>query len=157
MPRNKLSNPPDAREQMSAHTGRNVLFVLLGAAGLVLEGRYSGPASDLVHSYAGNVAASFAAYFWAKLVTVTFVVRFLADGAHREQLARSNLPEVLAAGLALLLVQLFEVSDGFGVMSNVYDPLDLAANTVGIAIAFAVDAVVERRRHREPRYGQRRQ
>ncbi len=157
MTRNELSDPPDAREQLPAHAARNVLFVLLGVAGLVLKGRYSGPASDLVHSYGGNIAASFAAYFWAKLVTATFVVRFLADGAHRDQVAPSNLPRVLAAGLALLLVQLFEVFDGFGLMSNVYDRLDLAANTVGIAIAFAVDAVVERRRHREPRCEPRRQ
>ncbi len=158
MPRNELSNPPDAKEYLSAHTARNVLFVLLGVAGLVLKGRYSGHASELVHSYGGNVAASFAAYFWAKLVTVTVAVRFLADGAHREQVARSSLPAVLAAGLALLLVQLFEVFDGFGLMSNVYDRLDLAANTVGIAMAFAVDAaVVERRRHPEPRHEQRRQ
>ncbi len=151
MPRHKLSNPPGVKEQLPAHTARNVLFVLLGVAGLVLKGRYSGHASELVHSYGGNVAASFAAYFWAKLVTATFVVRFLADGAHRDQVAPSNLPRVLAAGLALLLVQLFEVFDGFGLMSNVYDRLDLAANTVGIAMAFAVDAVVERSRHREPR------
>ncbi len=157
MPRNKLSNPPHAKEQLSARTARNVLFVLLGVAGLVLKGRYSGPASDLVHSYGGNVAASFAAYFWAKLVTVPFAVRFLAGGAHREQVAWSNLPGVLAAGLALLLVQLFEVFDGFGLLSNVYDRLDLVANTVGIAIAFAVDAVVEHSHHRQPRYEQRRQ
>ncbi len=105
----------------------NVLLTLLGVVGLVLKSRYPGPARDLVQSYGGNLAASFAVYFLARQVT---------------DLAK--LPRALAAVLAFLAVQLFEVFDGFGVMSNVYDPVDLAANTVGIGIAVAVDAVVTR-------------
>lgn len=105
----------------------NVLFVLLGVGGLVLKGQYSGPAHDLVQSYGGNVAASFAVYFWAKLVT-----------------DRSNFPRALAAGLALVVVQLFEVFDGFGLMHNVYDRYDFAANTAGIGLAVTLDAVVKR-------------
>ncbi len=143
MQQNKAPHRPDAKEQLTAHARRNVLFVLLGVGGLLLKGWYSGPAYDLVHSYGGNVAASFAAYFWATLVTVPFAERFLAGARRREQVLRSNLPGVLAAVLALLIVQLFEVFDGFGVMTNVYDPLDFAANTAGIAIAFAVDASVK--------------
>ncbi len=110
----------------------NVLLTLLGVAGLVVKGRYPGPARDLVHSYGGNLAASFAVYFLASQAT---------------DLAR--LPRALAAVLAFLAVQLFEVFDGFGLMSNVYDPVDLAANTVGIGIAVAVDAVVTRTRRAE--------
>ena len=127
---------------LPAATARNVLFVLLGVGGLVLKGRYSGPGQDLVHSYGGNVAASFAVYFWARLATGRFAARSLAHGARREQrlALKWNLPHVLAAGLALVIVQLFEVFDGFGVMTNVYDRFDLLANTAGIAIAFALDA-----------------
>ncbi len=105
----------------------DVLLVLLGVGGLLLKGRYSGPAHDLVHSYAGNVAASFAVYFLAKRVT-----------------ARSKLPRASAAAVAFVVVQLFELLDGFGVMKNVYDRFDLAANSVGIALAITVDIVVER-------------
>lgn len=108
---------------------QDVLFVLLGVGGLVLKGQYSGPADDLVHSYGGNVAASFAVYFLAKRVT-----------------ARSNLPCALAAALAFMVVQLFEVWNGFGLMKNVYDRLDLLANTAGIALAITLDFVVERMR-----------
>jgi hypothetical protein len=112
--------------QMSRPT-QDVLFVLLGIGGLVLKGQYSGPADDLVHSYGGNVAASFAVYFLAKRVT-----------------ARSNLARASAAALAFMVVQLFEVLDGFGVMTNVYDRLDLAANTAGIVFAITLDVVVKR-------------
>jgi len=105
----------------------DVLFVLLGVGGLVLKGQYSGPADELIQSYGGNVAASFAVYFLAKRVTV-----------------RSNLPRASAAAVAFMAVQLFEVSDGFGFMTNVTDRLDLAANTAGIALAIALDVVVKR-------------
>jgi hypothetical protein len=106
---------------------QDVLFILLGVAGLVVKGQYSGPADDLVHSYGGNVAASFAVYFLAKRVTT-----------------RSNVPRASAAGLAFIVVQLFEVLDGFGVMKNVYDRLDIAANTAGIVFAVTLDVVVTR-------------
>lgn len=106
---------------------RNVLFALIGAAALVLKGRYLGPFQELVHSYAGNVSASFAVYF---------VVGCLPFAPRYRQL--------LTAGIALAVVQVFEALDGFGVMSNVYDPFDFAANAVGIGLAFATDAVAGR-------------
>ncbi len=105
----------------------NILFVLLGIAGLVLKAHYSGPAQDLVHSYGGNVAASFAVYFLARHAT-----------------AWSDFSRPVAAGLALLVVQLFEVFDGFGLMTNVYDRVDLVANAAGIAVAVTLDALVKR-------------
>ena len=42
---------------------RNVSFVLLGVAALVLKRHYSGPFVEIIHSYTGNVSASFAVYF----------------------------------------------------------------------------------------------
>lgn len=106
---------------------QDVLFVLLGVGGLVLKGYYSGPADGLVQSYGGNVAASFAVYFLAKRVT-----------------ARSTTPQAFATALAFMVVQLFELLDGFGLMQNVYDRLDLAANTAGIALAITLDVIVKR-------------
>ena len=106
---------------------QDVLFVLLGVGGLVLKGQYSGPADELVQSYGGNVAASFAVYFLAKRVTTW-----------------SNLPHASAAALAFMVVQLFEVLDGFGLMKNVYDRLDLTANSAGIALAITLDVIVKR-------------
>jgi hypothetical protein len=50
----------------------------------------------------------------------------------------------VTAGLALAAVDLFEATDGFKVMSNVYDPADYLANTVGIALALMVDVVTSR-------------
>lgn len=104
--------------------GRNVFFALLGAAGLVLKRHYSGPYRDMVHSYGGNVAVSFAVYFILSNVRLHFHSRY---------------DRLLTAAAALLVVELFEVTNGFGVMMNTYDPLDLLANGVGVAVALAVD------------------
>jgi hypothetical protein len=59
-----------------------------------------------------------------------------------------RLKEVLAAGCALTVVELFEAFDGFGTMSNTYDPIDFLANAVGIALAFLLDIKLRRKRAR---------
>jgi len=102
--------------------GRNVLFVLLGVALLVSKQWYAGPFNEIVHAYLGNVSVSFAIYFL--FANLEFPQRFKG---------------VLAAACALTVVELFEAFDGFGVMSNTYDPIDFLANAVGIAIAFLID------------------
>jgi len=111
---------------------RNLAFVLLGVVGLVLKGRYSGPFREVVLSYGGNLTASFAVYFIVRQVSTP-----------------RPLTWVPSAIIALLVVQLFELTNGFGVMTNVYDPLDLVANAIAVALAVAVDALasyVSRRR-----------
>ena len=109
-------------------TVRNVFFVLVGAAGLVLKGHYSGPLREAVHSYGGNITASFAVYYWSN-----FMVTLLP--------LSPRFRKVSTAGLALAVVELFEALNGFGVMMNTYDPFDYAANAGGIALALAVDAL----------------
>jgi len=101
---------------------RNVCFVLLGVAALSLKSSYAGLGEVLVHSYAGNLAVSFAVYF--VVANLAFPPRFAAP---------------MTAGLALAAVELFELLDGFGVMSNVFDPFDLVANAAGVALALVVD------------------
>jgi hypothetical protein len=51
---------------------------------------------------------------------------------------------LIVAGLALLVVELFEATNGFGVMTNTYDPLDFLANAVGVALAVGADVVSTR-------------
>ena len=106
---------------------RPIAFILLGVAALVLKRHYAGPFSEAVWGYGGNVAVSFAVYFLMTLPPLT---------------ARSR--RLIAAGLALLVVEMFEATDGFGFMSNVYDPLDFAANVVGVGLALTVDTVLSR-------------
>lgn len=103
-------------------TARNVVFVLLGVAALVLLGRYSGRFGEVAGSYGGNVSASFAAYFLMRIVT--------AEWRHRE---------LWAGTLALTAASLFEATDGLGVLSNVYDPADFMANAVGVGVAAVID------------------
>ena len=107
---------------------RNVFFVLLGVAALVLKRHYSGPFVEIIHSYSGNVSASFAVYF---------VVRILTSGWRYGRL--------VTAGLALLVVEFFEVTNGFGVMTNVYDSVDFVANAVGVVLALVLDTLVRLR------------
>ena len=105
---------------------RNVFFVLLGVAGLVLKRQYAGPFAELVSSYGGNATASFAIYFIVRLVS--FPRRF---------------NRLASALIALLVVSLFEATNGFfGLMANTYDPYDFLANTAGIGLAVAVDLLV---------------
>ena len=104
---------------------RNVFFVLLGVVALVLKRHYSGPFVEIIHSYSGNVSASFAVYF---------VVGILTSGWRYGRL--------VTAGIALLVVELFEVTNGFGVMTNVYDPVDFVANAVGVVLALVLDTLV---------------
>jgi len=108
--------------------GRNVIFALLGASVLVLEHSYAGIGERFVHAYAGNFVVSFALYF------------ALLGAVHR-----FRYPRPLAAVVVFVIVTAFEVTNGFGVMANVYDPLDIAADAAGIGFAVLVDMVSWRR------------
>ena len=101
---------------------RNISFVLLCVLGLILTSKYVGPYYELVHSYAGNITASFAVYFVVSI------------GARDLRLNR-----LIVAVIALLVVELFEATNGFGVMANTYDPIDFLANAIGVALAIGVD------------------
>lgn len=103
---------------------REVLFVLISVAALVMKKHYAGPFVDLVHSYGGNAAASFAVYFLLRI-----------GGSGRKA------GRLLTACAAFAVVALFEVTDGFGVMSNVYDPIDLVGDALGVGLALTVDVL----------------
>jgi len=111
---------------------RNVAFILFGVMVLVFKSHYAGPAEVFVQSYAGNVSVSFAVYFLALYVPI--------ESKHKK---------LFAAGFALAAVQLFEVFNGFGLMSNVYDSMDLIANFAGVVSGFALDTALTFRRRRE--------
>ncbi len=97
-------------------------FVLVGVSGLLVKPHYRGAAATLVHSYLGNVSASFAVFFLVAAPP-----------------AMSRRPSWVAALVALLVVQGFELTDGFGVMTNTWDAWDLVANVVGVALGWTVD------------------
>lgn len=106
---------------------RNVTLAVLGAIILVLKPLYHGPAEPLFYSYAGNFSVSFALYFAAVNAT-----------------AKYRRPRLIAGLATLLAVEAFEATNGFGVMSNTYDPVDFAANAAGIAFAIVVDVMTSR-------------
>jgi hypothetical protein len=119
-----------------AITIRNVAMAVLGATVLVLGSTYDDPFGEVLGAYAGNVAVSFALYFAALNAT-----------------SRYRRPRLLAASLTLLAVELFEATDGFGVMANTYDLIDFAANAAGVGLAVIVDIATTGvlRRHHEHR------
>lgn len=104
---------------------RDVLCALVGVLALLLKGPLARFGGVLVSDYGGNVAASFAAFFVLKLPAVPGRFRLAA-----------------AAVLALLATASFEATDGFGFMSNTYDPGDYLANAAGVGLALAVEGAV---------------
>jgi biotin transporter BioY len=114
-------------EMKTSYLIRNISFVLLGVFGLIFTSKYVGSYYELVHSYAGNVTASFAVYFVVSIGSREF-----------------RLNRWIVAVIALLVVELFEATNGFGVMANTYDPFDFIANAVGVALAIGADVVSAR-------------
>jgi hypothetical protein len=106
---------------------RNIIFILSGVFVLIFKRYYSGPQKDLVLSYGSNISVSFAVYFIALLAF--------------DRLPQSRL---LATIGSLLAVEVFELTNGFGFMSNVYDPRDYLANALGISLALVVDLLLDR-------------
>ena len=100
---------------------RNVAMVLIGVAGLLLKSRLPDSTCPLAHAYLGNVSASFAVFFIISNATAP------------------RLQRIWIAAIALAIVEAFELTNGFGVMSNTYDPTDYLANTVGVALTGCVD------------------
>lgn len=106
---------------------RNIVFAAIGATALVLKSSYTGPFGEVVYAYGGNFAVSFALYFAAVSAT-----------------QRYRRPRLGAALVTLLAVTAFEISDGFGFMANVYDPVDLLADAAGVGFAIVVDLLSAR-------------
>jgi len=105
---------------------RNVIFILLGVLLLLIKPHYNGPFLDIVKSYLGNISISFSVYF-----IISFYSRHW------------KMNKLITALIALLIVELFEVLNGFGFMTNVYDNMDLLANPLGTLIAFSIDLMIK--------------
>lgn len=108
------------------HRTQDVVMVLVGVIALLIKSWFRGSIGSLTHAYLGNVAASFAVFF---------VVAIAAD---------RKLNRIWMAAIALAIVEAFELTDGFGVMTNVYDPFDYLANALGVVLACCVDFISAR-------------
>jgi len=111
---------------------RNVLFILLGVSVLLLKQNYYGPDQEIVKSYSGNLSISFAVYF---------IICFSSD--HWKQ------NKLITAIISLTIVELFEITNGFGIMTNTYDTIDLFVNIMGVILALAVDQLLTRNNSKE--------
>jgi len=105
-------------------------MILAGVAGLLIKRWVSGSLNELAYSYLGNMAVSFAVYFYSYFLVSIF--------------ARGRMNRVTIAVIALVVVEGFELTNGFGIMTNVYDSFDYVANALGVALACLVDVVSAR-------------
>ena len=96
-------------------------MVLVGVTAPLIKNWFRDSMGSLAHAYLGNVAASFAVFFVVAIA------------------AAPKLHRIWVAAIALAIVEVFELTDGFGVMTNVYDPFDYLANALGVALAGCVD------------------
>ncbi len=94
---------------------------------LLIKRNYIGPYADLLYRHGSNFSVSFAVYFIAKLGFSTLPY-----------------PRIFSTIGSLLAVELFELTNGFGMMSNVYDPWDYLANALGIGLALGIDFLLYR-------------
>jgi hypothetical protein len=108
----------------TSHPIRTYIFIALGIIVLLFKRHYNGPFAELVINQGSNFSVSFAIYFIGLIAFSSF--------------PRSRL---MAAVGALLAVESFELLNGFGVMTNVYDPWDLLANALGIGLALGIDLI----------------
>ncbi len=108
-------------------TARRIALTFVGVAVFLARSSYRGPLAEAVGSWGGNVAVSFAVYFIAAIAAT-----------------RHGFSRLTAAAAALLAVEAFEVTNGFGLMANVFDPADLLANAAGIAAALGLDIAITR-------------
>lgn len=122
------ASPNGSKLGRAALKARVTFFAMIGVTGLLVRDSYAGPWRETVHNWGGNLSVSFAMYFVMSAACFQYGFGRLA-----------------AAGAALAAVELFEALDGFGIMQNVYDPIDFAANAVGVVLALAIDAVTSRR------------
>jgi hypothetical protein len=105
---------------------RNVAMVIIGVVALLSKSWFRESLGSLAYAYIGNLSASFAVFF---IVAIA---------------AAPKLHRIWIAAMAIAIVDAFELTDGFGVMTNVYDPFDYLANGLGVALAFCADLVLAR-------------
>ena len=108
-----------------SHRTRNLLFIFLGLLILLFKNSYTGPCAELFYRYASNFSVSFAIYFIAQLGFYPLPY-----------------PKLVSAAGALLAVELFELTNGFGIMINFYDPWDYFANALGVGLALGIDLLI---------------
>jgi hypothetical protein len=106
---------------------RNLAFILFGVLVLIFKRYYSGPLEEHVYAYGSNISVSFAIYF-IFLIGLEFLPQ----------------TRLLAVSGSLIIVELFELTSGFGFLSNTYDPMDYIANALGISLAIVADLLLDR-------------
>jgi hypothetical protein len=111
---------------------RSVLFILFGVLVLLLKQNYNGPVQEIVKNYLGIFSISFALYF---------LISFYSN--HWKQ------NKFITLIISLLIVELFEITNGFGTMKNVFDIFNLNANLAGVILALATDQLLTIKKSKE--------
>jgi hypothetical protein len=101
-----------------------VFLILLGISAFILKSQYQGPYQELVINYGSNFLISFVIYF---------LLSFFAA---------SN--KFIVVVISLALVELFEVTNGYGIIPHAYDAFVLLANFIGVFLAVCLDLLIKK-------------
>ena len=104
-----------------------VILVLLAISAFILKSQYQGPYQELVINYGSNILISFGVYLLLSLYAET-----------------RDINKFIVFVIALTLVELFDVTNGYGFMKNIYNVFDLLANFIGIFLAAFLDLSIKK-------------
>jgi hypothetical protein len=104
-----------------------VILIILAISAFILKSQYQGPYQELVVNYGSNILISFVIYLLLSLYAeINDINRFIVFI------------------IALTIVELFEVTNGYGFIKNIYSSLDLLANFIGIMLAAFLDLSIKK-------------
>ena len=121
-----MPNEPERPQMKPFRRFRYLIFILLGVFVLLFKRYYTGSFAELIHKHGSNFSVSFAIYYIARLGFRSLPY-----------------PILLSVVGSLLAVEFFELTNGFGVMSNVYDSWDYLANALGVTLAVGIDLLIK--------------
>ena len=103
------------------------ILILLGIAAFIYKSQYQGPYQELVISYGGNFSISFVLYLLFSIYA-----------------SSSSINKFFVFVITLTIVELYEVTNGYGIIPHVYDARDLLANLVGVFLAAMADLLIKK-------------
>ncbi len=103
-------------------------LILLGVLLLLVKSWTAAWLPNILVRYTGNFSVSFAVYFLARLGILDWL--------------KPRFQPWVSLAAALLVVESFELLNGYGLMANTYDPWDLLANALGVGLAFGLDRLL---------------
>jgi len=105
---------------------RYIIFILVGVLVSILKHKYDSPYVEFVKSYAGNFAVSLAVFFIFLFVLINLM------------------EQIFTAFITLLVVELFEITYAFSIITNTFDSNGIIVNILGVSEALGLDLLTKK-------------